>query len=58
MAIPVPHKYIADFEAMGLGMFVHWGLYSQLGVGEWTYYIHKRDMKEYEQLTKTFTLVD
>lgn len=58
MAIPVPHKYIADFESMGLGMFVHWGLYSQLGVGEWTYYIHKRDMAEYKQLAKTFTAED
>ena len=58
MAIPVPHKYIADFESMGLGMFVHWGLYSQLGVGEWTFFCHKRDMKEYERLADSFTAED
>ena len=31
MAIPVPEKRILDFEEMGFGMFIHWGLYSQLG---------------------------
>ena len=39
MSIPQPQKYIADFEKLGLGMFVHWGLYSQLGRGEWVLYI-------------------
>ena len=58
MAIPVPKKYIAEFEQMGLGMFVHWGIYSQLGQGEWTYYIHKRDKAEYQRLTETFTACD
>ncbi len=58
MAIPVPHQYIADFENLGLGMFVHWGLYSQLGVGEWTYYIHKRNMEDYKKLKETFTAED
>ena len=58
MAIPKPYKYVADFEKMGLGMFVHWGLYSQLGVGEWTYHIHKRDMNEYKKLKDTFTACD
>ena len=43
---------------MGFGMFVHWGLYSQLGVGEWTYLLHKRDMKEYQKLQETFTAED
>ena len=27
----VPEKRISDFEKLGFGMFVHWGLYSQLG---------------------------
>lgn len=58
MAIPVPKKYIADFEKMGFGMFVHWGLYSQLGMGEWTYLTHKRDMNEYKKLADTFTAED
>lgn len=34
MAIPVPEKRIASFEKRGFGMFIHWGLYSQLGQGE------------------------
>lgn len=36
-------------------MFVHWGLYSQLGVGEWTFWTHKRDINEYKLLKDTFT---
>ncbi len=31
----VPEKRIAAFEKLGFGMFVHWGLYSQKGKGEW-----------------------
>ncbi len=58
MAIPVPHQYIADFEGMGLGMFVHWGLYSQLGQGEWIYYIGKHSKEEYCRLAETFTAED
>ncbi len=58
MSIPVPKKYIADFEQLGFGMFVHWGLYSQLGRGEWTYCIHKMDMGEYKKLKDTFTAED
>ncbi len=56
--IPVPEKRISDFEKMGFGMFAHWGLYSQLGAGEWTYFIHKREMSEYEKLKDTFTAED
>ena len=58
MAIPQPKPYIAAFEKLGFGMFVHWGLYSQLGRGEWTYCVHKMDMKEYEKLKDTFTAED
>ena len=58
MAIPTPLKRIEEFEKMGLGMFAHWGLYSQLGMGEWTYLIHKRDMNEYKKLKDTFTACD
>ena len=58
MAIPTPLKRVTDFEKLGLGMFVHWGLYSQLGVGEWTYHIHGRRMEEYKLLADTFTAAD
>ena len=58
MAIPTPLPRIAAFEKLGLGMFVHWGLYSQLGMGEWTFHSHKRDMNEYQKLADTFTAED
>ena len=58
MAIPTPLKRVKDFEDLGFGMFVHWGLYSQLGVGEWTYWTHKRDMNEYKLLKDSFTAED
>ncbi len=58
MAIPTPLKYISDFENLGFGMFMHWGLYSQLGRGEWVFYIDKFDKKEYRKLQDTFTAED
>ena len=58
MAIPTPLERVAAFEKLGLGMFVHWGLYSQLGVGEWTYHIHGRNADEYKKLQDSFTAED
>ncbi len=59
MAIPKPEKRIAEFEKLGLGMFVHWGLYSQAGQGEWFFWHGQgRDMKSYEKLMDTFTAKD
>lgn len=55
MSIPVPKKYIAEFEKFGFGMFIHWGLYSQLGRGEWVFLEEKFDMNEYKKLADTFT---
>lgn len=43
MSIPVAKQYILDFEQLGFGMFVHWGLYSQVGKGEWHHYHNQRD---------------
>ncbi|MBE6766509.1 MAG: alpha-L-fucosidase [Ruminococcaceae bacterium] len=51
---PIAKPYIQNFEQMAFGMFVHLGLFSQLGAGEWTYTIHKRNMAEYETLIDTF----
>lgn len=33
--IPEAPQYIRDFENMGFGLFVHFGLYSHIGQGEW-----------------------
>ncbi|MDD6095361.1 MAG: alpha-L-fucosidase, partial [Clostridia bacterium] len=58
MAIPVPEKRIADFENMGFGMFIHFGMYSQLGRGEWIMNIADMPVKEYSKLKDTFTAKD
>ena len=55
MAIPVPEKRIARFEKLGFGMFIHWGLYSQLGRGEWVQFVEKIPKEEYAKLKDTFT---
>ena len=33
-------KRIKDFENLGFGMFVHFGIYSLLGKGEWVKHIY------------------
>ena len=58
MSIPKPKKYVKEFEQLGFGLFVHWGLYSQLGQGEWTYRLHNRKLEEYVKLKDTFTAKD
>ena len=45
---------IKDFEKLGLGMFVHFGLYSVLGKGEWAKWIHKISHEDYEPLKSKF----
>ena len=47
-------QYIKDFENLGFGMFVHFGLYSVLGKGEWAKdRLEIRD-EDYFELTKKF----
>ncbi len=55
MSIPIPEKRIAEFENLGFGLFIHYGLYSQLGRGEWVLHIEKIPVPEYEKLALTFT---
>ena len=55
MSIPVPAPYIAQFEQRGFGMFIHWGLYSQLAQGEWTMNLHHISNEKYTELFKNFT---
>ena len=35
------YGYVERFGKMGFGMFVHYGLYSVCGRGEWAYYFNK-----------------
>jgi alpha-L-fucosidase len=58
MAIPVPAPRVARFERLGYGMFIHWGLYAQLGQGEWVQHLRKIPMQEYVQLKQSFTAAD
>lgn len=55
MQIPTPEPRIARFEKLAYGMFMHWGLYSQLGRGEWVMNIEKIPVEEYRKLKDTFT---
>lgn len=45
---------IKDFEKLGFGMFVHFGLYSVLGKGEWAKWGHKISHEDYEPLKNQF----
>ena len=43
-----------EFREAGLGIFIHWGIYSMLGDGEWVLNNQDIDYKEYEKLTGGF----
>ncbi len=58
MSLPIPSPRVAAFEDLAFGMFVHWGLYSQLGRGEWVQHAEKTPSAEYLNLMKTFTAED
>ncbi len=47
-------QYIKEFEKLGFGMFVHFGIYSQLANGEWVQALHGIPVEEYEKLKDTF----
>ena len=47
-------QYIRDFENMGLGMFVHFGIYSVLGKGEWAKHLHHITNEDYYPLMEQF----
>lgn len=47
-------QYIKDFEKLGLGMFVHFGLYSIIGMGEWVKFTHDIPIDEYKKNMSKF----
>lgn len=47
-------KRVKDFEKLGFGMFVHFGLYSLVGKGEWYKHIHQVSDEAYMPLAKEF----
>ena len=48
-------QYIKEFEKLGFGMFVHFGLYSMLEKGEWAKLLHQIPDEEYDALAERFT---
>jgi len=53
---PAPENVKArqEFQDAKFGMFIHWGVYSVLGDGEWVFHNHKLTVHEYERLPKFF----
>lgn len=48
-------RYIKNFEKLGFGLFVHFGLYSIVGKGEWYLHLNPTANKaDYEKLAKSF----
>lgn len=47
-------KRIEEFENMSFGMFIHWGLYSLIGRGEWVMHLENIPDKEYRRLADEF----
>lgn len=47
-------QYVKDFEKLGFGMFVHFGLYSLIGKGEWVKKLRHISDEDYEALMNEF----
>jgi alpha-L-fucosidase len=43
-----------EFQDMKFGLFIHWGVYSVLGDGEWVFHDRKLKVDEYNRLPKFF----
>ena len=43
-----------EFQDARFGIFLHWGLYSMLGAGEWAMNTHNIDWQEYAKLANAF----
>jgi len=51
-----PHQAaLTWFQNANYGLFIHYGLYSQLGRGEWVQYREQIPLAEYEKLADSFT---
>lgn len=57
-SLPSPSPRVAAFENLAFGLFVHWGLYSQEGRGEWVQHMEGIPREKYLELMKTFTAQD
>lgn len=50
-------QYIKDFENLGLGLFVHFGIYSVIERGEWVKFADEMSHEEYYAYAKQFNPV-
>lgn len=58
MSIPIAKQYIKDFEQLGFGVFIHFGLYSILERGEWAANDLGIPYEEYRKLMDKFVVDD
>ena len=49
-------SYVKEFEKLGFGMFVHFGLYSVVGKGEWFLYSNPNEKEMYAELPSKFKI--
>lgn len=56
---PTPENISArkQFQENRFGLFIHWGVSSMLGAGEWVMQNRNIKVKDYVRLRETFTLV-
>jgi alpha-L-fucosidase len=52
--IPSYEERIAWFHQARFGMFIHWGLYSLLGRGEWAMFVERTRARQYARLAEKF----
>ena len=57
MVKQVTEKGLQWFQDARFGMFIHWGLYSLIGRGEWVMHNEKIPVPEYEKLVPQFNPV-
>lgn len=48
------YQYVEDFKNLGFGMFVHFGLYSVIGKGEWVKFIENIPYEKYDKNINKF----
>lgn len=56
--VPTPQPRITAFEKLAFGLFVHWGLYSLEGRGEWVMHHEGIPANRYAKLKDRFTAED
>ncbi len=54
MIATIQPEGLQEFQDFRFGMFIHWGLYSILGRGEWVMHVENIPVAEYEKLVPQF----